>query len=77
MNNEDVLILVAVNFKIPLKKTQISRKMAQYLYITGFSAGEQQLSEFLLMLILFFYSQGLIFRRMRFKWNLFLKSLLY
>ena len=53
MNNKNVLFLVTVNLKTPLKKTQISRKIAQYLYITGFSAGEQQLSEFLLMLISF------------------------
>ena len=43
--NANVLFLITVNLKIPLKKTQ--RKL------TGFSAGEQQLSEFLLMLISF------------------------
>ena len=75
MNNENVLFLITVNLKIPLEKTQISRKMAQYLFVTGFAAREQQLSEFLLMLISFFCSQGLVFHRMRFKSNLFLKSL--
>jgi len=56
MNNENILFLITVNLKIPLEKTQISRKMAQYLFVTGFAAREQQLSEFLL--ISFFCSQG-------------------
>ena len=67
MNNENVLFLITVNLKIPLEKTQISRKMAQYLFVTGFAAREQQLSEFLLMLISFFCSQVLVFHRMCFK----------